>query len=103
MHPNSSVKLSLIPPFSAFLQVVRSGFSLPFSICSSFRTVLILTVYKGSVMCILAVLTSYWKLRLEYYKNVTGAYSLGLCAKIKKTGGQREAVITGMEMVTFSE
>lgn len=38
-------------------------------------------------MYILAVLTFYWKLRLEYYKNITGARSLGLCAKIKRRLG----------------
>lgn len=37
-------------------------------------------------MCktLLAVLASCWKLRLEYYKNITAACTLGLCAKIKK-------------------
>jgi len=55
-------------------------------------------------MCILAVLTSYWKLRLEYYKNITGPCSLGLCAKIKKVLGRQGKVgITGMKKVMFSE
>lgn len=56
------------------------------------------------MICILAVLTSYWKLRLEYYKNITGACSLGLCAKTKKgPGGQGKVGITGMRKVMFSE
>lgn len=60
-------------------------------------------------MCktLLAVLASCWKLRLEYYKNITAACTLGLCAKIKKGleggAGQVEVGITGMKKVMFSE
>lgn len=40
-------------------------------------------------MCVLGVLTTYRKLRLEYYNCITGARSLGLCAKTKRGLGGR--------------